>query len=167
MRTRLSKEVTAFTKHLRIAVQRTVLRSADKPNDQIRQVAYVHVVTLRQPRPDDGDEALRQRKPDHAGHRHAPRVPRAPASAVDGRRAHDGGPHGGRGGRLDELVDVAVDGRVREGEDGRDVGYVVVFVVWVRGLAEALLANVALGWERGVVSDGWRGGCGEGQERYP
>lgn len=118
---------------------------------------------LSHPLPNARHKPAAQRKRDQVIDLHAPRADGAPAAARDGRRAHDGGAHGGGRGQ-DELVDVAVARGVGERAHLVDVGDVVVALVGVRRLAVALVALVAPLQDAGAreVQVEARGGGGVG-----
>lgn len=86
-----------------------------------------------------------QDKPRHVGQLLRDRLSGAAADAVDGRRGDDGGQAGARGGVVggeDELVDLAVEGGVGEGDEALDGGDVVVRLGREGGLAEARVGLV-------------------------
>ena len=104
----------------------------------------VHVVPLGASA-DDGRRAVLEGPARELGDLLAAGVDGPAAGAVDGGRAEDGDAHGGGVGREGDLVDVAMEGVVREVEDTVDVLDVGVLLLGERGLAVALVGFVVLG----------------------
>lgn len=105
----------------------------------------VDVVPLSLPRRDNGSKPLFERRLRQSGDLDRAAVYGSAALAVNCRRADDGNADSGRVRGENHLVNIAVEGLVREVKNAVDVADVVIILVGEGGLTVALVLVVVLG----------------------